>query len=74
MLGSEKQHASKCQISWQSVKSLLRYSNLQIFKNGTACMMDLLYISSTYEVYLGVFIMVQNLIEINAVVRIISMS
>ena len=30
--GYEGQHASPCQISWQLVKSLLRYDDLSIFK------------------------------------------
>jgi len=63
------QPASQCQISWRSVKPLLRYGDLSIFQdNGRpASWIWDARVWTTREEYLVVFIAVQNLVGIGVV-------
>jgi len=71
----ETQTASPCQILWRSVKPLLSYGDFSIFQDGgrppswtcDACFL------TTHEGHLVVFITVQNLVGIDAIVLIICM-
>ena len=67
------QFASPYQISSKSVKLLLRYGDLTVFQNGgrpPSCICRA-RIGTTHEDYLVVFIVVQNLVGIAAVLSII---
>jgi len=67
------QHASLCQILSKSVKRLQRYSDLTVFfQNGGRPPSWICWapIGTTHEEFLMVSIVVQNLIEIDALVSI----
>ena len=71
--GQDVRNASLCQIWWKSVGPRLRYGDFSIFQDGgrppswicNACVV------TTHEGHLVVFIAVQNLVGIDAVVVII---
>ena len=76
----ESQYAWLCQISCRSLKSLTRYRDFWIFQNGSLCHCSLFprwrlpcdtYVGTTHDAHLVVFITVQNLVGIDAVVLII---
>jgi len=71
----EGQSASPCQISRRSAKPSVRYDDFSIFQDGgrpPSCICDE-YVWITNEGHLVVFITVQNLVGIDAVVLIICM-
>jgi len=63
--------ASKCQISWRSVKPVPRYDDLSIFPRWWPSAILDLWCVCTNDGHLVVFITVQNLVGIDAVVSII---
>jgi len=59
------------QILWKSVKQLQRYNDLTVYsKWGPSAILDLAPIGTTHDDFLMVSIVVQNLVEIDAVVSI----
>jgi len=68
--GYESEHASSCQISWRSVKPLLRYGKVAIFQDGGCSPSWISYAGGLDHLH-WVVITVQNLVGIDAVVSII---
>jgi len=71
--GSEDQFASPCQISQRSVEPFRTYGRFSIFQDGGRppswiCSM---LVGTTHEEYLVVFVTVQNLVVIGAVISIV---
>jgi len=67
---AEGQFASSCQISCRSVKPLPRYGSFSIFQDGGRPPSWICYMPvwTTQEEYLVVFVILQNLVGISAVV------
>ena len=69
--GSEVQYASTCQISYRSVEQLSRYGQFQFFQDGGRRHLNVFArVWTTSEEYLEVFVILQNLVGIGAVVLI----
>jgi len=70
---SEAQYASPCQISRRSVKPFQRYGRFSIFQDGGRPPSWICFtrVGTTHEEYLVVFMTVQNLVVIDAVISIV---